>query len=361
MVLPISALAIALSSGIANAAATPHFWLYETPATPATLLPVTNITRFANYRFENLAIRASGEILTTNANPAPRLWQVDPLGILPPTLIYQGQNGTGLAGIAEGKPDIFYVAGGYVSLTFPIITKPDTYTITEVDMRNVSVLPDGNLTQQPTIKTVAHLEGAALLNGVTFAPNKENLLVADSFQGLIWNVNVSSGAIGVALNDTTTKGVIGAQNGTLTGINGIRVHNSTIYWTVTGRNAIYTIPVSANGSIPTGAKSSLLASNVTCDDLAVDDAGNAYIASPYDVITKVAPDGKQKVIAGIFNTTSSNGNLTLAGPTSVRFGRLASDRWSLYISTNGALTNPNPNGTQGISRIDLPVMEMASA
>lgn len=341
-----------------DAAATPHFWLYEAQvATPPALLPVTNITRFANLKFENLAIRQSGEILTTNTNPAPKLWQVDPLRILPPTLIYTGQNGTGLAGIAEGKPDIFYVAGGYINMTSATTTVPDSYSITEVDMRNVSVLPDGNLTKQPIVKRVANLTNAALLNGIAFAgKDSDNLLVADSFRGLIWNVNVSSGAVGVTLNDTTTKGNVLASNSSFTGVNGVQVHNSTLYWTVTGTNLMYKVPVHGNGTIPQGEKPSLLTSNITCDDFTFDNAGNAYVAGPLDIITKVTPDGKQQVIAGIYNVTASNSNSTLAGPTSVKFGRLASDKWSLYITTNGAIGNPNPNGTEGVSRIDLPAL-----
>lgn len=352
-------LVFALHILLIDAAATPHFWLYEAQTTtPSGLLPVTNITRFANFAFENLAIRSSGEILTTNTNPRPLLWQIDPLRILPPTLIYTGQNNTGLAGIAEGKPDIFYVGAGHINITSATSTVPDSYSITQIDMRNVSVLPDGNLTKQPIVKTVAKLPNAALVNGIAFASkDSDNLLVADSFRGLIWNVNVSSGAVGITLNDTTTKGNVLANNSTFTGVNGVQVHNSTMYWTVTGRNVMYKVPIQKDGTIPQGQKPVLLTSNITCDDFTLDSAGNAYVAGPLDIITKVTPDGKQKVIAGMYNVTRSDSNSTLAGPTSVKFGKLASDKWSLYITTNGGLGNPNPNGTQGVSRIDLPVLD----
>lgn len=320
----------------------------------STLLPVQPILRSADIKFENLAIRSNGQILTTTTLPNASIYQVDPLGILPLTLIHTIRNVTSATGIAEGEPDIFYVASGYANLQNPTQTRPQTYTITEFDVRGLSVLPDGTLTRQPTTKHIANIPGAALLNGIAFAgPNSSNLLVADTFRGLLWNVNIHTGSVSITLNNTATQGPT-SPGSTNAGINGVKLHNGTIYFTNTGASALYTIPVNPDGTVSFGAVPSLVTSNLTCDDLLVDDSGTAYVAGPLDVITRVGLDGQKRVIAGTFNSTGSD----LVGPTAVRFGRGPSDRWSLYATTNGGLSEVGPgsgSGSAGVSRIDLGV------
>lgn len=322
-----------------------------TQSSNKTLLPVHNITRSAVIGFENLAIRSNGQILATSTFPNASIYQIDPLGILPDTIIYEIPNITSTNGIAEGKPDVFYVASGDISIKSPQSTTPSSYSITEIDVRGVSVLPNGTLTKKPAAKRVASLPEAALLNGVAFAdPTSDNLLVADSFRGLIWNVNVSSGDVGITLNDTTTRGPSTTGSG-VTGINGIKVHNGTVYWTNTGASSMYKAPIDEEGNLAAGAAPSLVTSNLTCDDLVLDCEGNAYVASPFDLITKVSPTGEKEVIAGMFNSTAS----PLIGPTAIRFGRLPSDRWSIYITTDAGLPSVAVvvPGSAGVSRIDL--------
>lgn len=318
------------------------------PPSNNSLLPVHGLIRSFDVKFENLAVRSNGQILTTSTLPNASIYQLDPLGILPLTLIHQIPNVTSASGIAEGRPDIFYVASGDYNIKSPASTTPQSYSITEIDMRDVSVLPNGTLSRQPAVKRIANLTQAALPNGIAFAgPISDNLLVADTFRGLIWNVNIQSGVVGVTLNDTSTRGT-GAS---AAGINGIKVHNGTIYWTNTGASMLYKIPVDQNGNIPAGVSPILVTSNLTCDDLVIDDEGNAYVAGPLDIITKVSSAGQKKVIAGAFNSTTSD----LVGPTAIRFGRLVSDQWSIYVTTNGGLSSVSVTvpGSAGVSRIDL--------
>ncbi|EME78772.1 uncharacterized protein MYCFIDRAFT_43655 [Pseudocercospora fijiensis CIRAD86] len=214
-------------------------------------------------------------------------------------------------------------------------------------MRGVFVLPHGRLSRQPTTKRIASLPNAALLNGIAFSrPRSDHLLVADTFRGLVWNVNVKKGSVGVTLNDTTTKG--SASNPP--GINGVKVHNGSLYWTNTGQSKLYKVEIDEKGNVSDGCKAQVVAANLGCDDFVLDFDGNVYVASPLGVVTKVSPTGQQEVIAG--NSTGSN---KLNGPTAVGFGRLASDRWSLYVTTDGGLPQfGGPvNGTEGVSRIDL--------
>jgi sugar lactone lactonase YvrE len=214
----------------------------------------------------------------------------------------------------------------------------------------VDVLPDGTLSKAPVTKQVANLPHAALLNGIAFArAGSEQLLVADSFRGLIWNVNVNNGTVGVALNDTTTKGP-SANGPAITGVNGVKIYGSKMYWTNTGRSSFYSISIDKRGNPSSGATPTLIAANITAgvDDFVLDREGVAYICGPYNAITKVTPTGQAEIVAGTFNSTAS----TLGGPTAVRFGKLVSDRYSLYVTTNDGILTPIA-GSSGVSRIDL--------
>ena len=128
----------------------------------------------------DLAIRSNGQILSTSAGPNASVYQVDPHGILPITPIHYISNASA-AGITEGKHDVFYVAAGTDNIKSPLTTIPSSYSITEIDVRGVSVLSNGTLSKQPATRHVASLPDAALLNGVAMArPHSDHLLVADS-------------------------------------------------------------------------------------------------------------------------------------------------------------------------------------
>lgn len=331
---------LGLGSVTSNAAITP-----SPPTINSNPLPVVNISRIYGVRFENLAIRENGQILATTASPNASIYQFDPLSILPPTILYTIPNITSALGITEGEPDIFYVASGDVDATNPSDITPSSYKIHELDVRNVSVLPGGVLTQPPSVQEVASLTGAALPNGIALAgPCSKNLLVADTFRGLIWNVNVTSGEVGVALNNTATKG--GVENPS--GVNGIKVWNKTLYWDSTGTNTLWKIPVSEDGYVDPKDWPVLIGQNITCDDFVLDAEGTAYVAGPFDVVTQLNTDGTAEIITGTWNSTSSS----IMGPTALRFGRMASDRWSLYVTSNGGIFNNVESGC-GLSRIDL--------
>ena len=323
--------------------------IHDTQPSESAFFTVNNVTRAYGLNFENLAVRSNGQILVTTTRPNASIYQVDPLHILPLTLIHTIPGIDGTCGIVESKTDdIFYVVSGNISFQDPSIRYPGSYAIVELDVRNMSVLPNKTLSRQPDTRRVANLTSASLLNGAALAgPNSSQLLVADTFAGLIWNVNTTSGAVGVTLNDTTTKGP-GTSRAAIAGVNGIKVANGSMYWTVTAASSVYSLPVDSSGNVRAGLKPTLLASNVSCDDLLVDSGGTIYVAGPLDVITRITRDGQKQIIAGTFNSTSS----VLVGPTALRFGRLASDRYSMYITTNGGVTDNNPNA-DGVSRIDF--------
>lgn len=304
---------------------------------PSAGLPIHNITRFESLKIENLAVRSNGLILATVNFPSPKLLQIDPLGIVPPTTVLEIPGTSGLTGITEGQDDIFYIAAGNFSIkTFT----GDNYGIYKVNMTNFETLPNGTHTREAEVHEVAELPHAILANGLATV-NDGVVLAADSLVGVVWRIDVTTGAVTIAANDTALKGPKGAA-----GVNGINIFNHSLYWTNTGLQGLYRIPISPDGVSHGSAE--LVADKVFGDDFLITKRG-AYVASPADVLLHVF-DGKQQIIAGTFNSTLSG----LVGPTAVRFGRLATDRSSLYISTNGGVKD-TVSGTPGVSRVDLDI------
>ena len=106
--------------------------------------------------------------------------------------------------------------------------------------------------------------------------------------------------------------------------------------------------INVDGS--SAGKAKLVTSQLSCDDFAIDPWGMLYVASPSNALIRIdSRTGEQMVVAGTFNSTASN----IIGATSVRFGRGASDRSSVYVTTNGGSFTCAPPGSQGISRVDV--------
>lgn len=301
---------------------------------------IHNLSRFDALKVENLAVRSNGLILTTIAAPSAQLLQIDPLGIVPPTTVLNFPGAAGAFGITEGQSDKFYIATGNFSIkTFEGV--PNSFSVFEVDMCNFETTPNGTRIRDPAFRKLAELPHAKLVNGMATV-NDDVVLVADSIAGLVWRVDTTNGSVSIAAEDPTLKG----PTAQVAGVNGIKVFNGSLYWTNTGLQGLYRIPISSDGIA--GGSAELVAGHVFGDDFLMTSNG-AYVASPANAILRVA-NGKQEVIAGVLNSTSSG----IVGPTALRFGRLATDKSSLYISTNGGVKTL-VRGTPGVSRIDLGV------
>ena len=74
------------------------------------------------------------------------------------------------------------------------------------------------------------------------------------------------------------------------------------------------------------------------------------MASPSNALIKLDTRiGAQLVMAGTFNESDSD----IISASSVRFGRVDSDRSSVYITTNGGAYIGALPGTQGVGRVDV--------
>lgn len=312
-----------------------------TTALATTTLTIHNISHSIPSAFENIAVRSNGQILTTTSAPAAQVYQLDPLRIFSSALVTSFPGVQSALGIYELKPDVFYVATSNFSETTPSDGFPSTYQIFEVDVRDFAATPNGTVITPAVVYRVATLPNAGLLNGVTSIPSQSTfVLVADSFAGKIWRVDVGTGAVSTAFEDATTRVVKGAS--VPVGVNGIKVFGGDLYYTNTGTATLHKVPIGLSGYVSSCERPVLVTRELLGDDFIVDEVGTAYVASPGGEIYKVTPGGQKSIIAK-----------DQAGPTALAFGRMYSDSMSVYVTTDGGSAKPQPLRSQGVSRLDV--------
>src|SRR5271165_2245850 len=191
-----------------------------------------------NYFLENSVIRSDNSMLITVGNQR-ELWFVPSLGTITPVEPLKLHTfATAPSGIVETEPDVFYISTGKFYNT-------DEAFLQRLDLRGWSpgtaVNPEQVL-QFP--KNVRALNGSCLV-----APGV--ILLADSFAGLIWRVDLSSdGGTPVARVWLQHEGM-GYYPGQLKpeqpGINGIRyaAKFGYIYYTATAKKLFMRVQVNA--------------------------------------------------------------------------------------------------------------------
>jgi sugar lactone lactonase YvrE len=156
--------------------------------------------------------------------------------------------------------------------------------------------------------------------------DRGNLLVADSFAGLIWRVPVAGGPAEPWLRHRYL--VPRPLVGRFPGANGMQRFGDAVIVAVSDRSLLLRIPILENGG--PGAPE-ILASGLPGDDFAVASDGTLYVTThPFNSVVRVSPDGERTVVAG-----PAQG---VVGPTAAAFG----PDGSLYVVNDGGLFRPLP-------------------
>ncbi|KAL9618357.1 MAG: hypothetical protein Q9160_006939 [Pyrenula sp. 1 TL-2023] len=295
---------------------------------------------------ENLVIRHSdGNALVTSIS-APEVYLISTDNSFDPILVAAFPENLACLGIVELGHDVFYVITGDWS-PYTDFSTSGTYSLWEIDLHNAA-----NPHSAKTTK-IASLPHAGFLNGLTVLnPISGTLLLADSLYSAIWSVNIHSGAVRVAINDTATMSPTLDAPVPL-GINSLHLLGNTLYYANTNRASFHRVSIDLDSGAPTGPITTLLqsdANSLTPDDFAIDFRGNVWLTNDplgqLDVLPGAALPGATttdfKVVAG------TRGELL--GPTAAQFGTKKEDlqRGSLYVVTNGGpALYPSRNWTTG--------------
>ncbi|KAL9615817.1 MAG: hypothetical protein Q9160_009239 [Pyrenula sp. 1 TL-2023] len=297
-------------------------------STKSPFVNVTNVWTFPNGTWvENLAVRSNGQILATLLT-SPQVYQIDPNNKTPTALVHTFHSFRGALGIIEQEPDIFYVVVGNGS--FQIF--PDTagsFTIFRLDVSHF--IPG----QTPaTVTKVANIPTSSYLNGVTvLGSSNGTLLIADSGAGAVYSLDTSTGATAKVSADP----LFSPTNDPPTGINGIKVRQSTLYFTNAQQQVFGSVPVSPNGTF-TGPVKIISTGLVGIDDFQFDPSGNGVYFAGNDQLRFQHAGNGSSGSSGAGQVMVASEDPLLEGSTAVAFGRGESmEGRSLYVSTKGPI------------------------
>lgn len=179
------------------------------------------------------------------------------------------------------------------------------------------------------------VEGASFfLNGI-IPQERDRFLVADSDKGVIWQYNARTGKAKLWLDHELLKSPLAPGEGLRIGVNGLKIHEKTLYATNTQQQRIIKIPLERGGRAGTPE---IFVENFLGDDFAVDREGNLYVAThPFNSLVKIDVDGELETLAG-----AAEG---MIGSTAAAFGKGEySDR--LFVVTNGGMSLPPEGGVR---------------
>jgi sugar lactone lactonase YvrE len=164
--------------------------------------------------------------------------------------------------------------------------------------------------------------------------NDHTLLIADSMKGVIWSLDINTGKSVVALDDESLKaGHDEKGNYILSGINGLRIDNDSVYYTNSATGALSKVAIDCKTGEIKGKVETLAKGMLNADDFAIGREGKIYVTRNKESLVEVQKDGEKADVAGL-------GANEVPGPTSATFERANKDKDVLYVSTIGRV-----NGT----------------
>jgi putative intracellular protease/amidase len=282
--------------------------------TPAALAPAQVVAKFpANTFLENITVDAQDNIFVTSYEEG-KIYQVGLDGQYREFAAIDGN----VAGIAIDRDGLLF-AGAIQGKT------PTIFRVTSAGV----------------VEALITLPEAIFLNGMTHL-NGSRYLVADSYKGVIWEVDVNEKTAQIWIEDALL-----ARSDTsnpFPAVNGIKIYNNALFASNTQRQLLIRIPFVENN---TPGTPEVCLTNVNLDDFAFDVQGNLYgTTHVYNSVIQISPDQKITTIA-----TAEQG---MAGSTALAFGR-ANNNTNLYVTTNGGMSLPLPGGVEPAKIVKLNV------
>ncbi|MCJ1264524.1 hypothetical protein MMC22_004396 [Lobaria immixta] len=261
-------------------------------SSPVSLLYTFNGTKI---KLENLAARSSGHLLLTSDDQA-NVYSYDPSKNVT-SLLYTFPESRSTLGIVEAAPDVFIVVVGKYSLA-----RARSFSVWSIDLNNYH--------ENPIVNKITAIPEAEALNGmITIKRSPDLVLIADSFLGVIWRVNIKTGNYSKAIEHVF---LTSCNSESPFGINGIQTYDEKIYFS----NSAQRLPLFTGW-----------------DDFAIDWAGSGWLATHANAVTQVTLGGRQRNFTGIPD---------MLQPKSLVFGRGSLDaEKTLFVATEGNQTTPS--------------------
>ena len=277
---------------------------------------------------ENIAIRQTGDILVTSVS-INVLYQISGSNNTGPAVVASIPDVFGLLRIVELEVDVFYVVGSQIS---GVSATPGSNDVWRVNMREPCSCANETDSTRVAVSLVARIVDAKLLNGMSRLSEGDSahLLISDSSEGVVYKLNVYTGAYEVVIRDPS---VDTRPDGLGVGINGIHVYGHSLYFTNLDIGTFATIPICLDTGLATGLAKTIAEGIVSGDDFAIFQHGTkALIANNGEfTLTLVDIPGKSASIA--VNST------ILQASSAVAFGRTFDGLTSIYATSSIASDN----------------------
>ena len=321
-------------------------------------LPKAKLTTIAEfpptYFIENIAIRRDNSMLITVGNKQ-ELWFIpSPDETRPVEPLKLHTFDVAPSGIVEWKPDVFLISTGKFYNT-------DEAFLQCLDLRGWAPGAPVKLEQVFQFpNSVRALNGSCLVG-----PNV--VLLADSFAGLIWRVDLPSDgapAARVWLAHESMRYYPGQLKPEQPGINGIRYATKIvyIYYTATAKKLFMRVKVDPETLNAAGEPEHVAAGRMA-DDFCIDeDSGVAYLTTHRENTIEVvslnpAQNSERFIVAGEPFTEQ------LIGPSSAVWSRRPGEYGRVgYFTTDGGTASPPPDGirrTAKVLRVEIEVVPEA--
>ncbi|KAH8703477.1 hypothetical protein BGW36DRAFT_423039 [Talaromyces proteolyticus] len=299
---------------------------------------------------ENIIGLANGSVYTTLFN-TPELILLDPIQSNPdPITAANIATKTGLLGVAQPRNDIITVIAGSFTSTAPSTTSAinGSYAILvfTIDVETPSI--------PPVLRAKYPIPQAGFLDGLTALPlDPHHVLAGDSLKGVIWRINIDTGAVDCPISDPLLKQVSGSST---PGVNGLHASPTDpyLYFTNSAMAIFGRVLISSSGSQLASAETVVAASGDNAyDDFAISPDGHwAFLCNtPPDAISLV------DIWSTAFPTTATivaggNGDTNFDHPVGATFGR-GPEHSQLFISTAGAIEGLGGKTGGQVFKIDV--------
>jgi sugar lactone lactonase YvrE len=312
------ACAVALASLIAAAAVAQAPQLPPLFAhVPVRSLPARTVAELPPNTFlENLVVDAQGIAYVTS--------HVD-------GVVYRFRN--------DGRLEVFARVPGKIAGI--ALQPPRGLLVAGADARGIAtvfaVSSDGSVSVAGALPDAVFLNGMARLKDDAY-------LIADSYKGAIWRFDARSGRSTEWLAHPLLTRADTANP--TPAVNGLKVSGGKVWLSNTARQTLLSVDVDAQGR---AGEPRVVRERINIDDFVVERDGTLYgTTHVYNSLVRIAPDGALSTVA-----LAEQG---MTGSTAVAFGRAPGERRKLYVTTNGGMFMPPPEGVQParLVRVDLP-------
>ena len=295
-----------------------YYFFTVQAATKTTTVEILH--QFANgTRVENLRLLHNGFLLVTLLTE-PSVYLVDTISTSANTILALSiPSHTSLLGITHVSHDTVAIIAGNISAA-TLETVLGSFAIYLLGLREES---------HAYIRTSFAIPDAEFLNGMAMAPASQHLLLmADSTLGVVWRLDINTGAVEKATSDPLcTK----APDNPNPALNGIGVWGEYLYFSNSNTGILGRLRITPSGERAAGAQVEILAkaaNGSTFDDFEVSRDGTVYISVPTGFeILRVGPGREDTVFVD---------DMRIDHPSSVQSGK-NNPELVLYVTTDGTL------------------------